>query len=113
MFRRLIDDTRCHIPVIFVLSLLLYPPLLGARDFWGHENEYAEVTRVMLRERDFWFLQANEHSGHSTDLCLGLFLLPEFEVARRLVVTRYLDNKDLKSLYLNSERAYEARQGES
>ena len=59
MFRRLIDDTRCHIPVIFVLSLLLYFPLLGARDFWGHENEYAEVTRVMLRERDFWLLQAN------------------------------------------------------
>jgi hypothetical protein len=32
--------------------------------------------------------------------------------ARRLLVTRYLDNKDLESLYLNSERAYEARQGE-
>lgn len=53
MFRRLIAETRFHIPVIFVVSLALYFPFLGARDFWGHENEYAEVTQVMLLERDF------------------------------------------------------------
>jgi 4-amino-4-deoxy-L-arabinose transferase-like glycosyltransferase len=36
-----------------VLCLLLYFPFLGARDFWDHENEYAEVTRVMFLDGSF------------------------------------------------------------
>lgn len=51
--QRVFDNPRLHVPVIFVVGLLIFFPLLGARDFWDHENEYAEITRVMLLDGNY------------------------------------------------------------
>jgi 4-amino-4-deoxy-L-arabinose transferase-like glycosyltransferase len=60
MFRRVIDDRRFHIPILSSLCLLLYFPFLAARDFWEHENHYAEVTRIMLVEGNYALPKLNE-----------------------------------------------------
>ena len=60
MFRRVIDDTRFHTPILLSLCLLLYFPFLGARDFWEHENHYAEVTRIMFVEGNYALPRLNE-----------------------------------------------------
>src|SRR5688572_26841681 len=51
--QRVFDNLRLHVPVIFIVGLLIFFPLLGARDFWDHENEYAEITRVMLLDGNY------------------------------------------------------------
>lgn len=53
IWQQIFDSSRLHVPVIFVLGLLIFFPLLGARDFWDHENEYAEITRVMLLDGNY------------------------------------------------------------
>jgi 4-amino-4-deoxy-L-arabinose transferase-like glycosyltransferase len=59
MLHRLLDSPRLHIPFLFLTCLLLYFPFLGARDFWDHENFYAEVARIMLLERNYTLPQMN------------------------------------------------------
>jgi hypothetical protein len=53
IWQQIFDSSRLHVPVIFVLGLLIFFPLLGVRDFWDHENEYAEITRVMLLDGNY------------------------------------------------------------
>jgi 4-amino-4-deoxy-L-arabinose transferase-like glycosyltransferase len=47
------ENPRVQIHCLLLISLLLYFPFLGARDFWDDENQYAEIVRVMLLERKF------------------------------------------------------------
>ena len=83
MLDRLIDDVRFHVPVIFALGLSLYFPFLGARDFWGHENDFAEVTRVMLLDGDFWFPKVNGNAWtHNPPLFFTLTALFSWLIGR-------------------------------
>jgi hypothetical protein len=78
--------------------------------------DYFAAKRIFIKCRNFPELHIAFSRG---DLTRAWRFFPSssdpagFACARRLVVARYLDNKDLKSLYLNSERVYEARQGKS
>ena len=53
MYRRMFEQPGLHIYCIVLLCLLLFVPFLGARDFWGLENEFAEVIRVMLLDGNY------------------------------------------------------------
>lgn len=53
VWQQLFDNSCFHVPIILVLDLLIFFPLLGARDFWDHENEYAEITRIMLLDGNY------------------------------------------------------------
>ncbi|MGH7854187.1 MAG: hypothetical protein ACREP3_12150 [Candidatus Binatia bacterium] len=53
MLQQAVHNSRLHVPIIFTLGSLIFFPLLGARDFWGHENEYAEITRIMLLDGNY------------------------------------------------------------
>jgi 4-amino-4-deoxy-L-arabinose transferase-like glycosyltransferase len=53
MFRRLLDKSHLHIPILLLICLILYFAFLGARDFWQQENDYAEVARIMLLEGNY------------------------------------------------------------
>ena len=55
-----VDQSRFHIPFLLSLCLLIFFPFLGARDFWGLENHYAEITRVMLVEGNVALPKLNE-----------------------------------------------------
>ncbi|HEY2988236.1 MAG TPA: glycosyltransferase family 39 protein, partial [Candidatus Binatia bacterium] len=59
MFRRVLDHTRLHIPILVGICLLLYFTFLGARDFWQQENDYAEITRMMLLEGHYALPELN------------------------------------------------------
>jgi len=53
IWQQAFDNSRLHVPIIFVVCALIFFPLLGGRDFWDHENEYAEITRVMLLDGNY------------------------------------------------------------
>ena len=59
MLQQVVHDSRLHVPIIFTLGLLIFFPLLGARDFWGHENEYAEITRIMWLDGNYMLPMLN------------------------------------------------------
>jgi 4-amino-4-deoxy-L-arabinose transferase-like glycosyltransferase len=53
------DSSHFHFAVLLLVCLLLYFPLLGARDFWDFENRWAEVTRVMLLDGNYAIPKVN------------------------------------------------------
>src|SRR5574341_303801 len=60
MFQHLIDHPKLHIPCILLVCVLLYFALLASRDFWDHENDYAEITRVMLLDGEYLVPKLNQ-----------------------------------------------------
>jgi 4-amino-4-deoxy-L-arabinose transferase-like glycosyltransferase len=59
MLLKAFDDPRLHIAYLLVLGLIHFFAFLGARDFWETENHYAEITRVMLLQGDYWITRFN------------------------------------------------------
>jgi 4-amino-4-deoxy-L-arabinose transferase-like glycosyltransferase len=59
MLLKAFGDSRFHIAYLLVLCLIHFFAFLGARDFWETENHYAEITRVMLLEGDYWITRFN------------------------------------------------------
>lgn len=56
----LLQRTRLHPPFLVLLAAALYFPFLGARDFWGLENMYAEAIRTMFLGGDYLLPRVNE-----------------------------------------------------
>src|SRR3970282_2151025 len=51
---RLIKEERCHLPFLFLFSLILYLPFLGSRDLWAPvEPRYGEIVRVMFAKGEW------------------------------------------------------------
>jgi 4-amino-4-deoxy-L-arabinose transferase-like glycosyltransferase len=59
MLLKAFDYPQHHIAYLLALCLIHFFAFLGARDFWETENHYAEITRVMLLEGDYWITRLN------------------------------------------------------
>ena len=53
MLQHMVDHPKLHIPLIFLICVLLYFVFLASRDFWNHENDYAEITRIMILDGEY------------------------------------------------------------
>lgn len=60
MLTRAFEYPYLHIRLILVLCLLLFFPFLAARDFWEHENLYAEVVRIMILDGNYLVPKVND-----------------------------------------------------
>jgi 4-amino-4-deoxy-L-arabinose transferase-like glycosyltransferase len=59
MLLKAFDYPQLHIVYLLTLCVIHFFAFLGARDFWETENHYAEITRVMLLEGDYWITRLN------------------------------------------------------
>lgn len=59
MLLKAFDYPQLHVVYLLTLCLAHFFAFLGARDFWEAENHYAEITRVMLLEGDYWIARFN------------------------------------------------------
>ena len=59
MLTRAFEHEHLHIRLLLVLCLLLFFPLLAARDFWEQENQYAEVVRIMMLDGNYLVPKVN------------------------------------------------------
>lgn len=59
MLKRAFGHPHFHIQLLLALCLLLFFPFLGARDFWEHENQYAEVVRIMMLDGNYLVPKVN------------------------------------------------------
>jgi 4-amino-4-deoxy-L-arabinose transferase-like glycosyltransferase len=59
MLLKAFDYPQLHIVYLLTLCVVHFFAFLGARDFWETENHYAEITRVMLLEGDYWITRLN------------------------------------------------------
>lgn len=53
------NQPRYHLLFILALCAVHFFTFLGARDLWETETHYGEITRVMLRENEYWITRLN------------------------------------------------------
>jgi 4-amino-4-deoxy-L-arabinose transferase-like glycosyltransferase len=68
LFKHMVDHPKLHIPFILLVCFLLYFALLGSRDFWNHENDYAEITRVMILDGEYLVPKLNGELWSNTPI---------------------------------------------
>lgn len=98
MLQQVVHNSRLHVPIIFTLGLLIFFPLLGARDFWGHENEYAEITRIMWLDGNYMLPMLNGELWAERPIFAFWIALPISCMNRRSVFSpkRFRLNRSLR-----------------